>query len=428
MAELNKKISILDLIECLSIAMDLISPAMTNHQRRVGYIAQKLAEETDIEPVTLNNVLVAGFLHDCGALSLDERNLAVDFELNAPSAHLHRHAEAGYHLLRKFPPFHKVAQFVRFHHLPWNYGAGKTFGGQAVPLCSHILHLADRIDVLIDKDRHVLCQQKEITQKIMASSGTLFAPQLVDAFRSLAEKEYFWLDIKEIGSGSLWGGYSGFGHITGDYDTLLGMTSIFSHIIDFRSRFTATHSSGVSACAVTLARLCGMSEDDCFMMQIAGNLHDLGKLAVPTELLEKQGKLSEEEFCVIRSHTYYTYKTLKKFREFDMISRWAAHHHERLDGRGYPFHLTEEVLSLGCRIMAVADVFTAITEERPYRPGMDDAQAIRVLRSMVADRALDHDIVQILLDHFNEFSQVRSLVQQEALSEYREFERHLATF
>lgn len=428
MIKVKKNISILDLVECLSIAMDLISPAMSNHQRRVGYIAQKLAEETGISRIDLNSVLVAGFLHDCGAFSLDERNLAMEFELSAPSAFLYRHAEAGYHLLRRFPPFNEVARLVRFHHLPWNYGAGIAFRGRDVPLSAHILHLADRVDVLIDKKRHILCQPKEIVKKIAGSVGTLFAPQLVEAFRALAEKESFWLDIIDIDSGNLWGGYSGFGHIMGDYDSLLGMTSIFSQIIDFRSRFTATHSSGVSASALILARLMDMSEDDCFMMKIAGNLHDLGKLAVPTKILEKPGKLSDEEFCIIRTHTYYTYKTLKRFREFDMISRWAAHHHERLDGKGYPFHKTSEDLTLGCRIMAVADVFTAITEERPYRPGMDDSQAIRVLRNMVDSRALDPDIVHTLLDNFSEFAQVRRMVQQEALSEYREFEQHLVHF
>lgn len=425
MKDFSKIISILDLVECLSTAMDYISPSMCHHQRRVGYIAQNLAEMTDIPIYDQKNVLIAGFLHDCGALSLFEREEALNFDKSDDFSFLRKHAEAGYQLLRKFSPFKDIAHYVRFHHHPWNNGKGMEHNGEEVSICSQLLHLADRIDILINKNHFILLQSEEIIKKINAYSGKLFAPLLVEAFTSLAEKESFWLEIDSIRSGSLWSSYSGLGHIKGDKESLLSMTKLFSHIIDFRSRFTATHSSGVSKCAATLAGLTGMDEDECLMMEIAGNLHDLGKLAVPKEILEKAGKLSKQEFSIIKAHTYYTYKTLKKFRDFDTISRWAANHHERLDGKGYPFHLTAKDLTHGCRIMAVADIFTAITEDRPYRKGMDDQAAIKILQNLVRDNAIDGDIVDILVKNFAECSQVRNTAQQKALKEYLEFEKSI---
>ncbi len=420
------KISILDIVGCLSTAMDLINPAMVNHQRRVGYIAQRLALAADRPKEEQNNLLVAGFLHDCGALSLEERFMAMRFEGAMQTSALHLHAEAGYRLLKRFQPFATMASYIRFHHLPWAQGAGQEFAKQPVPMGGHILHLADRVEILIDQQGHILQQADAIIDKIQHATGTLFAPELVEAFTSLAGKESFWLDIKALNCDTLWSGHSELSnHIRLENDTLRELTAIISQIIDFRSRFTATHSSGVAACAVMLARVLGMTAKEQIMMQIAGNFHDLGKLAVPKEILEKPAALTAQEFCIIRAHPYYTKNILNKFKELSTIAAWAAEHHERLDAKGYPYHLQEDELSLGSRILAVADVFTAITEDRPYRLGMDNAQAIKILNNLATDHALDGDIVATLTTHFAEINQVRILAQASTLEEYREFNRPL---
>jgi HD-GYP domain-containing protein (c-di-GMP phosphodiesterase class II) len=418
----QKKISILDIVGCLSTAMDLINPAMVNHQRRVGYIAQRLAVEVGRPQDEQNNVLVAGFLHDCGALSLEERFMTMRFEGSLQTSALHFHAEAGYRLLKKFQPFSEVARYIHFHHLPWANGAGHESNSEEVLIGSHILHLADRIEILIDSQQHILQQTRSIVEKIEKAVGSLFVPELVEAFKSLAVKESFWLDIKDLRCSSVLSVNSRLSsHILIDNGTLSELTAIFSRIIDFRSRFTATHSSGVAACSAMLANILGMSDSEQVMMQIAGNFHDLGKLAVPKEILEKPDRLTEQEFCIIMSHPYYTKNILNKFRDLSTIATWASEHHERLDGNGYPYHLRSDELSLGSRIMAVADVFTAITEDRPYRKGMDSRQVIKVLTNMASDRALDGDIVSTLLSHFEEINNLRDQVQSGALEEYRQF-------
>lgn len=157
------------------------------------------------------------------------------------------------------------------------------------------------------------------------------------------------------------------------------------------------------------------------MMLIAGYLHDLGKIAIPSSILEKPDKLNDNETKIMRSHTYYTYKLLSEVKEFDTINKWAAFHHERLDGNGYPFHIEGENLTLGSRIMAVADIFTAITENRPYRIGMKDETAIKVLHNMVNTGGIDKRITTLLISNFNDINNLRAQAQTEAANRYKKF-------
>ena len=180
------------------------------------------------------------------------------------------------------------------------------------------------------------------------------------------------------------------------------------------------HSAGVAASAKALARLAGMSEEECMMMEIAGNLHDVGKLRVPNAILEKPGKLTEEEFNVVKEHPYYTRWILMNVDGFDKIADWAACHHEKLNGNGYPFHWNAEWLDPGARIMAVADIFSAITEVRPYRAGMDREQALKVMRENVQAGAICGKVVQMLETHYDEIDTARDLASREAGKRYFE--------
>jgi HD-GYP domain-containing protein (c-di-GMP phosphodiesterase class II) len=307
---------------------------------------------------------------------------------------------------------------IRFHHRPWDHGSGAAFNGQQVPVASHILHLADRVAVLIQKKYEVLRQVPSICRRVGDEADKMFMPDAVDAFNNLASKEYFWLDIV---SPSLQTGFS-----QKFRQETIGLTSedmvsfsrLFSRIIDFKSSFTATHSSGVSAVAVRLSRLLGFTEADCRLMQIAGYLHDLGKLAVPSEILEKPSRLQNNEFNVMRHHTFYTYRILEAIPQFQVINKWASFHHERLDGSGYPFHLTSKDIPRGSQVMAVADVFTAITENRPYRRGMTRKDAVKVLDNMAQNSALSKEIVAVVKANYGEVDAARRKAQASASTDY----------
>ena len=153
-------------------------------------------------------------------------------------------------------------------------------------------------------------------------------------------------------------------------------------------------------------------------MYLGAIIHDIGKLAVPREILEKPGKLTPEEFEVMRCHTFHTFTILETLPGLQTINEYGAFHHERLNGRGYPFHHNAENLSLGARIMAVADVFTAITENRPYRRGMKREDALDVLRTMARGGALDGNVVKLLTGNSRHISAVRGKSQARARKTY----------
>ena len=167
-----------------------------------------------------------------------------------------------------------------------------------------------------------------------------------------------------------------------------------------------------------LAKLAGMSDEDCMKMEIAGNLHDVGKLSVPNEILEKPGRLTDEEFNKIKEHPYYTRLILMDVEGFDEIANWAGFHHEKLNGRGYPFHLDDNYLSLGCRIMSVADIFSAITEERPYRKPMSREQAMKVMWENAGRGEICGKIVKLLDENYDTVNEARMEKSREAGARY----------
>ena len=408
---------LVDLILCLSDIIDLISPAINNHHKRVAYISLSIAEELGLTPEQQSEIMMAGALHDIGALSLKQKLELLQFDIDDP----HEHGQQGYQLLKMFGPFTAIAEIIRYHHVPWDGGAGARFNGNPVPSGSHILHLADRVSLLDSNQENILNQIDPICDQIRGESDKLFVPEQVNAFLNLARKEYFWLDLVSPFLETTLVNKVQLPTLLLNLDGFVTLSRIFSHIIDFRSRFTATHSSGVAATCKALSKLIGFSEGECQMMEIAGYLHDLGKLAVPSELLEKPATLSKDEYNVIRSHAFHTQRSLGRIRSLNIINAWASSHHERLDGTGYPFHYNASNLSLGARIVAIADVFTALTEDRPYRKGMSHTDALQILQKMSDSCMIDPSIVLLLQQNFDEINSLRITAQQEASKEYREF-------
>jgi HD-GYP domain-containing protein (c-di-GMP phosphodiesterase class II) len=405
----------MDLVACLSDAMDFIDPVIVDHHRQVACIAYRIGLELGLPAAQLGEAVLAGALHDVGAFSLKERRNALEFEMRVPE----EHSENGYRLLRLFKPLTGVASVVRHHHQDWKGGRGKRARKEKVPDTSHLIHLADRVAVLVRKHREVLGQTKRIRRKIREGSGRLFQPDLVQAFLKASSKEYFWFDLTspslptEISQG-----LGGARFEIGSKD-MLGFAQLFSWIIDFKSPFTAAHSSGVASSAETLASLAGLTGMEPLFMRVAGYLHDLGKLAVPTEILDKPGLLVTRERNIIRHHAFYTHRILGSLPELETVRKWSSFHHERLDGSGYPFHLKEKELPLGSQIMAVADVFTAVAENRPYRAKMKKAEVASLLTSMGRRGRLNRHLVDLLLTNYRKVDAARMREQSEAARKYR---------
>ena len=169
-----------------------------------------------------------------------------------------------------------------------------------------------------------------------------------------------------------------------------------------------------------MTKLFGLTELEISMMKIAGNFHDLGKLMIPNSILEKPGKLSKDEFNIIKSHTYYTYQVLSSIGGLGRITAWASYHHEKLNGKGYPFHLDCSDLDIGSRIMAVSDIFVALREDRPYRKSMGKEGVYKILKKHGEDYFIDIKIVDLLFDNYDTVDSYIKLKQAKAEKIYKE--------
>ncbi|MGA7104440.1 MAG: HD domain-containing phosphohydrolase [Candidatus Deferrimicrobiaceae bacterium] len=404
-----------NLILSLSDSLDLVHPCAVAHQQRVAYIALRLGHAMGFNPAAQADLMYAAVLHDIGILSVEEKIALMKVEFEE-----HRyHTELGADLLRRFDLFGKASELVRIHHHAWCEEETWKETNRDVRLSGNAIHLADHIDRFIDKNAGILGQVQSIRSEVSRLEGKQFSPDLVHCFQKLAVQESFWLDFSSSRIYRVLLDMIAWPRVELRLDELEQIGTIFSRIVDFRSPFTATHSAGVATVARELAMRMHFSEQDCRLMFVAGALHDLGKVAVPNSVLDKPGKLDPGEYDVIRMHTYFTYQILSTIGGFEDIVKWAAFHHERLDGKGYPFRLGGSELSLGSRIMCVADVFTAVNEIRAYRRDTNPKETLPILLNLVKSGSLDGNIVMVLEDHYEEIDRIRATVQEIHSADYR---------
>jgi HD-GYP domain-containing protein (c-di-GMP phosphodiesterase class II) len=403
-----------NLVLSLSDAMDLASPQLAQHQQRAGFIVSELGKAAGLPAERLENAFVAALLHDVGAFSLEEKIALHDWETNETEVHCIR----GATLLEAVPWLQDAARLVRHHHTEWRrweepIESPAAFGSQ-------LLFLGDYMERLIDRRRYILHQHETILSQVYALAGASIHPDLMDLVREVCAREEFWLDLCSPRLYSVLLNEGPFRRTEIGISKISLIAELFRTIIDFRSRFTATHSSGVALAASMISRIFGLTELETTLMEVAGNFHDIGKLVIPNSILDKPGSLTKEDMAVIKSHAYYTYSILKTIGGIQNVAEWAAYHHERLDGSGYPFRCRAENLSTGARIVAVADVFTAMAEDRPYRKGMGHREIVKTLRQLSSGTLLDSRIVDLLIENHDEIRKRVLDKQAEARAFYQQ--------
>jgi len=291
------------------------------------------------------------------------------------------------------------SDIIRYHHENYDGSGHFKLNGDSIPLGAQIVFISDQFDIRytssVGKESEYNIRNN-IKEGIKSGTGKMFNPVVANALLDLTRQEKFWLDYKFFDIKSLLKRIEPKDTIIIGIKELEDIAEAFAQIIDNRSRFTYNHSKGISKLAYEMAKVIGYDEETSRKIKIAGLLHDLGKLAIPNSILDKPDKLTEEEFMVIKSHTYYTKEILKEIGRIDDIAEWAANHHEKLDGSGYPEGLKGDEIGEIDRHVAVCDMYQALTEDRPYRKGLEPKQAIDIIAKSVKDNKVSGESLEIL--------------------------------
>lgn len=265
-------------------------------------------------------------------------------------------------------------------------GKGRPQGlaGSEIPLHSRIALLAQVIDVF-----HTEGGPQAALEEARLRSGSWFDPELVRAFEAVAAKPDFWIGLATDDiDARVYDLEPQVRQVVLDNDFLDDIAAAFGQVVDAKSPYTSGHSTRVAQYADAISESLGIDAVSRRWLRRGALLHDVGKLGVSNSVLDKAGSLDEVEWEAVRRHAEYTESILGRFSGFAELARISAAHHERLDGAGYPRGLKAEAIMQETRIITTADIFDAITAERPYRSAIPLDQALDMMRKTVGT-ALD---------------------------------------
>ncbi len=302
--------------------------------------------------------------------------------------------QRGADIARKMRFGENVAQSISALDEHWD-GGGKPLQlkGQDIPLFSRIALLCQVADVFQMADGPEAAR-KEIQNR----KGTWFDPELVDAFERISKGSLFWDSLNSSDVQELIYEFEPAQHSTLiDDDYLDDIAAGFAEVVDSKSPFTSGHSNRVTLYADMIAEDLGFSLERRRWLKRAALLHDIGKLGVSNTILDKPAKLDAEEWVQMRRHAEYTEKILSRISVFKDLAPIASAHHEKLNGKGYPKGLRDDEIKIESRILAVADIFDALTADRPYRAAMSIDMAIAIMSQDVGI-AIDERCFNALLN------------------------------
>jgi putative nucleotidyltransferase with HDIG domain len=250
--------------------------------------------------------------------------------------------------------------------------------GEDIPLLARIACIAQTVDVFL-----TAFGRSAAREMVRDRSGRWFDPQIAAAFDAIEDDDVIWEQLSAAADPTAVSEVAPVADVrVATDDDLDRIAAAFADVIDAKSPYTFNHSTGVARYAVAIAEVLGTSPTDVRSLRRAALLHDIGKLGVPNSILDKPGKLTDDEYSVVKVHPRHTEEILSRVAAFAPIAFVAGAHHERIDGRGYHRGLSGADLPVEARILAVADVFDAMFADRPYRAGMP---VERIMNIMDAD-------------------------------------------
>jgi putative nucleotidyltransferase with HDIG domain len=412
-----------EVISALSYALDLTEGQPEGHSVRTCLIGMRIGREIGLDAEARSSLFYALLLKDAGCSSnsaatcelfgADDHTVkrtwkTVDWSSRWRSiSHVVRNVRPGASLLekaRQVAGFTKTeapgtelvrtrcergADIARMLEMPddtaaairaldehWDgQGIPAGLAGEEIPLLARIACLAQTVEIF-----HSTRGVQAAFAMAGDRAGRWFDPELVRALQALRADGGFWAGLAgdcraqaaalELQDRAL----------VADGDRLDRIAHAFARVIDAKSPYTFHHSEGVAQYAAAAAGVLGFDADALRDLRRAALLHDVGKLGVSNRILDKPGKLTEEEFAVVRRHPEYSFRILSRVAPLRALAETAASHHERMDGRGYHRGIDAGTLPLAARVLAVADVCDALSAERPYRAAMPRERVLEIMR------------------------------------------------
>jgi putative nucleotidyltransferase with HDIG domain len=440
----KREIRLAELLGALSHALDLTEGQPAGHCVRSCWIAMQMADALHLDQTQSWELYYTLLLKDLGCSSnaaricelylVDDRSFKTDFKRidgSLPQAlrfvlshtglksglaerframiHIFQNGgkisneliatrcQRGADIARKMRFGENVAQGIAGLDEHWD-GAGKPLQlkGHDIPLFSRIALLCQVADVF------QMANGPEAARKeIQNRKGTWFDPELVAVFDHISKGSLFWDSLNGEDLQELIYEFEPAQHRTlVDDDYLDDIAAGFAEVVDSKSPFTSGHSNRVTLYADMIAEDLGFTYERRRWLKRAALLHDIGKLGVSNTILDKPAKLDAEEWVQMQRHAEYSEKILSRISVFKDLAPIASAHHEKLNGKGYPKGLKGDEIAIESRILAVADIFDALTADRPYRAAMSIDRALAIMAEDVGT-ALDQNCFDALMNGLN---------------------------
>lgn len=377
------------MIGIMANTLDHVDDRLVSHGKRVAYLMYRVLTASStakrFDERELRDICIAGMLHDVGAYKTDEIDKMVVFE----TEDVWEHSIYGYLFLKHFSPLKNLAEVILYHHADTDHIKTDNADHKMI---AQLISLTDRADIYSGRKN----AQEDFCKHINKKRDVRYCGEVVDMFINSGVR------IPDV-----------FDEIENDaeyarvmFENPMSPEEIDSyidmlvHIIDFRSSQTVFHSVTTASISCGLGKLLGLDELTLRQIRTGAMLHDIGKISTPLHILEGTHRLSDDEMKIMQNHVVMTDKILAPYID-QPVRGIASNHHEKINGAGYPKGLGANDLSVADRIVAIADIFSALCAARSYKESYPKEKIVGILEDMSAKNLLDEKIVALAVENFD---------------------------
>jgi len=395
-------------INIMERVLNHVDTRLMNHGKRVAYLIFKLLGKRVVSDSEMRDICVLAMLHDIGAYKTEEIDKFMVFE----TSDVWEHSIYGRLFLQYFSPLSELAPVIMYHHADCKEVQGLK--NPAHQELAQLISLCDRADIFAqlrgDGDAFADYIQKKRNIKYSDAAVDMFLSSGINIDRVFDD-----IDSDAVFNRILYNTPL----TEEDAEKYIKMT-VFS--IDFRSSQTVIHSIAVACIARLLAALSGADKAEIEEIETGAMLHDIGKVGIPVNILENPGRLNDDDMEIMRTHVDITEKIIDGCVG-TAVRNIAVNHHEKPDGSGYPRGLSGGAVAFSERIVAVADIFSALYGARSYKGAYSKERIIGILRDMDAKNLLDSEIVKFSVEHFDEIAEAVDRDSAPVIAAYNDMNR-----